>query len=693
MIIISGQIIIENAISIQSSDAKTINVAGKQRMYSQQITKMALYANEAKNTPSFIKNIEPLKKVVDSFKKADTYLKEKNRLNYNDESIDLLFKKNTSYFNKIINSSYKFIENPENKAVFNQFLETVKSNEAPFLKTMDAIVNEYQQISERKLIFLKKMQYFFITLTSFLLLGMIFFMFLPIFRKNKELTSLNIELEKFKKKVKQKEEDKKTVEEILERTNSIARIGTWELDLVNQNVFWSKVTREIHDTDDDFVPELETGIDFYREGYSRDKIKEVVANSIKNNTSWDEELQIVTGKGNLIWIRTIGQPEFVNGECVRMYGTFQDINTVKTAQIKLKNVNEELSAIFNSVTISIIRTDTNGIITYFNEGAETLLGYKSEELINKKTPAIFHNKEEVRKRGKELSIEYNEEISGIDIFTKLAKEGKEDSREWTYIRKDGSYFYVQLNMNAIKNDNGDIVAFLAVGADITKVTEQNQQLANFAQIASHNLRAPVANLSSLLEFYDLCDTPEEKKFIFDKFKTVIAHLSETLNTLIEAIKIRGKKGSEIETKTLSFSKILKKIEEVISEEILKKKTVIYTDFSATDTIKYNEPYLESIIFNLISNSLRYASPERTPRIEIKTSITEGRTQLIVTDNGLGIDLKRHGHKLFGLNKVFHRHKDSKGVGLYIIKNQITSLKGTITCTSEVDKGTTFTILF
>jgi PAS domain S-box-containing protein len=691
--IISGQIIIQNAISTQNSYAKTINIAGKQRMYSQQITKMALYANEVKNTPSFIKNIEPLKNIVDSFKKADMYLKQRNSLKYNNESINLLFKKNTSYFNKIINSSYKLIENPENKAVFNRFLETVKSNEAPFLKTMDAIVNEYQQISESKLVFLKKMQYFFISITSFLLLGMIFFLFLPIFRKNKELTSLNIELEKFKKEVKQKEEEKKRVEEILDRTNSIARIGTWDLDLVTQKVFWSKVTREIHDTDDDFIPEVDTGIDFYREGYSRDKIKEAVANSIKNNTSWDEELQIVTGKGNLIWIRTIGQPEFINGECVGMFGTFQDIDTFKTAQIKLNNVNEELSAIFNSVTISIIQTDTAGIITYFNEGAETLLGYKSEELINKKTPLILHDKEEIIQIGRELSSTYKKEIVGFDVLTKLTKEDKVDSKEWTYIRKDGSHFYVQLNMNAIKNDNGDIVAFLAVGTDITKAIEQNKQLANFAQIASHNLRAPVSNLSSLLELYDLCDNPEEKKFTFDKFKIVISHLSETLNTLIEAIKIREKKGSEIEIKTLSFNKILKKIEEVISENIIKTKAVIYSDFSAKDTTEYNEPYLESIIFNLISNSLRYASPERTPRIEIKTSIKEGRTQLIVTDNGLGIDLKRHGHKLFGLNKVFHRHKDSKGVGLYIVKNQITSLKGTITCTSEVDKGTTFTILF
>jgi nitrate/nitrite-specific signal transduction histidine kinase len=263
LIIIFNQIFFNIAISRQSSDAETINIAGKQRMYSQQITKKALYLNEIKNDPSHIKNIATLKKIIALFEEADKYLKQKNRLHYNSESINILFKKNTPYFNNIINSSNTLIENPENSNALNQFKETVKSNEKLFLKTMDTIVNEYQQISESRLYFLKKMQYFFIAFTSISLLGVIFFMFLPMFRENKTLISLNIKLEKFKKEVKQKEEENKKVQEILNRTNSVARIGTWEVDLINEKVFWSKVTREIHETDDDFIPALATGINFY----------------------------------------------------------------------------------------------------------------------------------------------------------------------------------------------------------------------------------------------------------------------------------------------------------------------------------------------------------------------------------------------------------------------------------------------
>jgi PAS domain S-box-containing protein len=691
--IIANQIIFSVAISEQTSNGKTINIAGKQRMYSQQITKLALDLNDVRRNSSRIPNISNLQKAIESFKKADVYLKQENILLNNSESINILLKKNTLYFNKIITSYTDFIENPDNEVVYTQFLETLKNNEEPFLITMDAIVNEYSSFSENRLSFLKKLEYFFISFTSISLFAFIFFMFLPMFKKNKELTNLNIELFKFKEDLNINEIDKKRLEENLRRTNSMPRIGFWEVDLINQQVFWSKVTKEIHQTDDDYTPSMENAIKFYKEGYSRNTITAVIANAIESDIPFDEELQIVTVKGKDIWVRAIGQAEFTNDKCVRLYGIFQNINTFKVAQIELNKVNEELNAILDSSDIAIKRTDTKGIITYFNEGAETLLGYKSEELVNKETPALFHDKEEIIERGKELSLEYNKEINGFDVLTTIAREDKVDSRKWSYIKKDESSIDMQVSITAIKDENKNIIAFLFIGTDITKLTKQNAQLASFAQIASHNLRAPVSNLNSLLDLYDICETTEEKEFTFGKFRTVIAHLSETLNVLIEAIKIKETKRSKIEIKTLYFSEILKKTKEIIPEEISKLNAVITSNFSATDTIKYNESYLESIFINVISNSLKYSSPERPPRIEVTTTINEGKIELKITDNGLGIDLKKHGHKLFGMNQVFHRHKDSKGVGLYIVKNQIESLQGTISCTSEVHKGTTFTVKF
>lgn len=693
LIIIFNQIIINNAISQQISDAETINIASKQRMYSQKIDKIAFYTNKLNNTSTYKKNIKTLDSILVLFVKANTYLKEKNKLQYQTTGIDTLFKKNEFFFNKIVTSSNRLVKEPNNDSIYKSFMEDVKSNERPFLNSMDIIVNEYQLISQKRTAFLKKVQYFFLGFIVILFLYEVFFMFLRVYKDNQVLNSLNLKLEKFKNEVKQKEKEKKKIEEVLERTNTIARIGTWYVDLVNNETTWSKVTKEIHEVDSNFIPNTESGLKFYAEGYSRDKITELFNDSVKNKTSFDTELQLVTAKGKHIWVRVIGEPEIKNNECVAVYGTFQDINTVKVAQIELKTAHEELKAILNSVDISLIRTDLDGKITYFNEGAENLLGYKSEEVVNIKTPLIFHDKEELLKRRDELSIKSKKDVIGFEILSKLAKENREDFKEWTYIRKDGTSLHIQLSTNSIKNNNGKITAFILVGINISRIKEQNKKLANFAQIASHNFRAPVSNLSSLVELYEISKTPEEKKLTFDKCKIVINLITETLNSLIEAIQINKKTEAEIEMRLISFNKVTKKIEKKLSKQIIKLEAVITSDFSVIDTIKYNKPYLENIITNLLSNALKYSFPERKPIIEIKSAIKEGRTQLIIKDNGLGINLKKHGHKLYGLNTVFHRNKDAKGVGLYIIRNQITSLKGSISCASELNKGTTFTITF
>ncbi len=693
LIIIFNQIIINNAISQQISDAETINIASKQRMYSQKIDKIAFYTNKLNNTSTYKKNIKTLDSILVLFVKANTYLKEKNKLQYQTTGIDTLFKKNEFFFNKIVTSSNRLVKEPNNDSIYKSFMEDVKSNERPFLNSMDIIVNEYQLISQKRTAFLKKVQYFFLGFIVILFLYEVFFMFLRVYKDNQVLNSLNLKLEKFKNEVKQKEKEKKKIEEVLERTNTIARIGTWYVDLVNNETTWSKVTKEIHEVDSNFIPNTESGLKFYAEGYSRDKITELFNDSVKNKTSFDTELQLVTAKGKHIWVRVIGEPEIKNNECVAVYGTFQDINTVKVAQIELKTAHEELKAILNSVDISLIRTDLDGKITYFNGGAENLLGYKSEEVVNIKTPLIFHDKEELLKRRDELSIKSKKDVIGFEILSKLAKENREDFKEWTYIRKDGTSLHIQLSTNSIKNNNGKITAFILVGINISRIKEQNKKLANFAQIASHNFRAPVSNLSSLVELYEISKTPEEKKLTFDKCKIVINLITETLNSLIEAIQINKKTEAEIEMRLISFNKVTKKIEKKLSKQIIKLEAVITSDFSVIDTIKYNKPYLENIITNLLSNALKYSFPERKPIIEIKSAIKEGRTQLIIKDNGLGINLKKHGHKLYGLNTVFHRNKDAKGVGLYIIRNQITSLKGSISCASELNKGTTFTITF
>ena len=219
---------------------------------------------------------------------------------------------------------------------------------------------------------------------------------------------------------------------------------------------------------------------------------------------------------------------------------------------------------------------------------------------------------------------------------------------------------------------------------------KNRQLSSFAHIVSHNLRAPVSNLIVLKDFYKESTDLNDKAMLFSKVEIVIDRLNETLNELIDSLKIQGNK--DIIFDTVTFDTLFAKILAIFDIQILDSKAVVTANFCEAPTIEYPKLYLESILLNLLSNAIRYRAPNRIAQIHFRTEIKNNEIILIATDNGLGIDLKKYGHKLFGLNNTFHRHPDSKGVGLFMTKTQIEAVGGSINVESEVDKGSTFKII-
>lgn len=511
-----------------------------------------------------------------------------------------------------------------------------------------------------------------------------------------------------------RDQEKRHIEDILNKTSDIARMGTWEVDLKQSKIMWDRITREIHEVKEDFEPDMESAIDFYVEGIHRENLQKKIAHSIETGESFDGEFLINTAKGNNKWVRSIGQAEFKNGECVRLYGLFQDIDLIRTAQQELNKVNQELTAILDSGThVSIISTDLEGKITHFSKGAETLLGYTSGEMVGKHTPSLIHFEQEVIDRGNELSELHGREIRGFDVFVEAAKQGSYENREWTYVSKDGKQFPVQLIVTGIRDANENLEGYLGIATDIsqikekenrlkevndeleelaTRLTNQNRQLANFAQITSHNLRAPVSNLMALLGLYNNCDDQQERELLMEKFESVIHHLSETLHDLMDALKIQNQSNRKSER--VVFKTVFGKTKDLLSGQILENNVSLDFNFDEAPEIMYDPAYMDSIFLNLISNAIKYRSDERDSYVKVWTKRDlDGFIELHVADNGLGINLKRHGNKIFGLHKTFHRNKDARGVGLYITKTQVEALGGEIGVQSQIDKGSKFVIKF
>jgi PAS domain S-box-containing protein len=183
---------------------------------------------------------------------------------------------------------------------------------------------------------------------------------------------------------KKAEEELASTRALLLETNRVGKVGGWSYDVAKDKVFWTEVTREIHELPEDFEPTVEKVIQFYKEGESRQKYFEVGMNAIKNGIPYDVELQIVTAKGKDVWVRAIGKVDFKDGVCTRLYGTFQDITSFKKVEDELKQSTLRLQNLTNHVPGCLyqyeVKEDGRFLLPYVSEGILGLSGFTYEEV-------------------------------------------------------------------------------------------------------------------------------------------------------------------------------------------------------------------------------------------------------------------------------------------------------------------------
>jgi signal transduction histidine kinase len=228
---------------------------------------------------------------------------------------------------------------------------------------------------------------------------------------------------------------------------------------------------------------------------------------------------------------------------------------------------------------------------------------------------------------------------------------------------------------------------------VDNLSRQNQDLAQFSYIVSHNLRSPVARILGLINIFN------ENKYEDEFNKQIIAHLKQTTTELDTVIKdltqIIAIRNSLDKTKEkVNLYEVLHLTQEVLKDEIQKTNAEIISNFQIIDYIYSIKSYVQSIIYNLLSNAIKYRSEKRNLLIILKTELIDNFVCLSVQDNGLGMDLsKTDAYKVFGLYQRLHDHVEGKGMGLFLVKTQIESLGGKVEIESQLDIGTTFKVYF
>jgi signal transduction histidine kinase len=230
---------------------------------------------------------------------------------------------------------------------------------------------------------------------------------------------------------------------------------------------------------------------------------------------------------------------------------------------------------------------------------------------------------------------------------------------------------------------------LALQAAINTLNDQNKRLQNFAYIVSHNLRSHTGNLQFMVKLHEESESPDDKIEVFSHIKSISESLSTTLDHLNEIVRIQTDINQE--KKTVSFETAFKNVMSALQSNIESTRAKIEYDFTKCPVISYIPAYLESILQNLLTNSLKYKHPDRPPVVTCRTIKDHDHIYMLFEDNGIGIDMERYSDKVFGLYKTFHHNSDAKGIGLFITRNQVEALGGSIKLDSTVNVGTKFTI--
>ncbi|MEP5611061.1 MAG: PAS domain-containing sensor histidine kinase [Cyclobacteriaceae bacterium] len=361
----------------------------------------------------------------------------------------------------------------------------------------------------------------------------------------------------------------------------------------------------------------------------------------------------------------------------------EDITESRKAQFELLETGERYRRLFENSLDGIYKSTPEGRFVEVNTAMVEMLGYGSVDEL--------------------LAIDINTDLYFEKEDRKIMADHIED--QYPLKRKDGSKIWVEDHSYYEYDADGTILFHHGILRDVTVklekqnelenlliVTEdQNKRLQNFAHIISHNIRSHSANMSSLVRFLQESPNNDDRAKLFDMLKISASKLEETIQNLNEIITVNQK----LET-PLEFRNLKQEVEntlQVLSSDIVENHVSVTINIPEKLEIRVVPAYLDSVLLNIIDNAIKYRSSDVALSLRISAKKENDSTILIISDNGIGIDMKKNAKKLFRMYETFSTNKDSRGFGLYITKNQMEAMGGKIDADSELGKGTTFNISF
>ncbi len=426
--------------------------------------------------------------------------------------------------------------------------------------------------------------------------------------------------------------------------------------------------------------------------YEKDKklIREAIQTILKGKESQDE-IRFVNNHGEIRWMSHYGKPVFdANApKVIGVIGSLSDITNRKQIEKRLLEKQDRYELAIKGSDVGIWEYDIETKRIYINNEVAQIIGYQRSELLEKVSfwqdivhpediPLFYHLFKSIDKSNPNIQVTYRlRHKNGHWVW--VITRGKVWT--WTAEGKPKRMVATQFNITKAQEAKEELNVLT------NEMIRINNELEQFAYITSHNLRSPVTNLKGLLELFDHDEPTNPLNFeIMNKIDKSVDYLSDVINDLHH---ITDLQKTEKYGEFVLFSELIGAVKLSLHNQITEAKARIILDLQKAPGLIYYKAYLHSILYNLISNAIKYRSSDRPLKITIKSrNITNG-VHLTVSDNGLGIDLTKYGDRIFRIYQRFHPHMEGKGLGLYMLKSQVESLGGKVNVESKPQVGTCF----
>jgi PAS domain S-box-containing protein len=414
----------------------------------------------------------------------------------------------------------------------------------------------------------------------------------------------------------------------------------------------------------------------------------------ENQSNWSFEFRAILPSKGLRWFKAVANVEHSDFDTILMTGRMSDITVEKQLEVDLKVSEQRFQFAMEASTKGVwdLNLKTNKV--FYSSQSMKMLELEENDVVD------FHQKwddrihpDDINDYQKEFELHINNQTPYYENVKRM-------------LTKSGNYKWILSRGKVIERDlNGNPLRIIGTHTDITQqkeeekalkktleiINEQNSRLLNFAHIVSHNLNSHTSNFKMLLDLVEEENDQNSIAEIFQYLRTSSNALHQTIEHLKELVDINN--NMSLKKEKLNLDSYLNKVLAILGEEINSNKVKIYKKIPKDYSIPFNPSYLESILLNFTTNAIKYSHPDRIPEIYYDLEKENDKFVLKIKDNGLGIDLDRHGEKLFGMYKTFHNNPDARGIGLFITKNQIESMGGKVEVESKKNIGTTFKIFF